>query len=657
MSKQILIEISSDEELNRIFTKAHYLESVDASLLENTTQFLINEKIDEKEAKKVSDALEGSREQIAKLEKYLNSLKSGGMDLTKIPTITKMVKDMSKALDKAQGDFAAVNFDSGSVSNFMGSKMTAPSITKAVIGIQTKANQFLTGFTDALQNIEKNLVPLAKDPNIKDEPLRNIAGQGGIPDEAKLEKGIKTAIERSLKPKGFLAKLKNFFSKTLPGAEGKILKSIPELDVDEASQELTDAILDTSLSVFDAPDIKDTKVPMKDLEDIVKDVVPTPDDSKNLKSQSQGDIISALLNVIKEKDPERYKALSSASKEDVEDALANNVEDIQQGEPLDKVADEAASEGLTGIKWSEITKKYVDAANDKESAQKVVDALKDDKDFQDAVSGKINLGEGLTVTRLTDILFEDVPFSSLEKAAEKGSDDQATQTQLARSLADTLNSMDVEVTGMPAKSEDAPDSEEESEARLDKELETLEPVDDKTAEKEQKAADKELKDAVEKEADQNQTPKQAALGALDDWTANLSPTSQQSLRASNRLEDLKDVIDIALDDAAKDVEAQVAAAIESWRDDHEETLVKSKRFAKKNFDELQKLIPRLVSSILKKSNESLFRLTKTNIQKIVFEFLDRKFYKDYEKILFEGEKSYSEESLIVRRLNRMAGLE
>ena len=667
MQKETLIEISHDKELNRIFTKAHYIESAEASLVEGSMRFLVLEKIDKTEAQKVLRALKGSREQISKLENYLNGLKSKGLDLGKIPSITQMIKDLGTAIDKAQGDFAAVNFDSGKVASFMGSKMTAPGIAKAAIAIQTKANQFLTGFTDALQNIEDNLVPLAKDDAVKNEPLRSIAGQGGIPDESKLEKGIKTAITKSLKPQGFLAKLKGFFAKNMPGAQGKILKSIPSLDVDAAAQELTDALLDTSLSVFDAGDLKDTKVPMKDMEELAQDAVESeekaggpsgsggksPDEFDPRKATSD-ERIDYLLGMLRDANGGKLpNSFSGASEKEVESALKDDAEDLAKGKDPKDVAEEAAEEGLqpeegkegeaTGAKWSELSKNYVDAAEDKAVAQKYVDSLKNDEEFQGAVSGKINVEESLASRRLLSFLFEDVPFDTLVKAADGASDDETVQDKLARSMADVLASAEVEVTGIPSEE---PESSDEPE-----------PASDEEAKEEQQDAQSELEAAAREESGESQSPKDAAFGALNTWSSSLSDTSQKSLNSKNRMGDLKDLIGIALDDAAKDVEAQVASAIQAWRDDHEEDLIRSKRFAKKNFDSLQKVIPQLVSSILKKANESKFRLNNTNVQKIVFEFLNRKFYKNYDSVLSENRNSLSEESLIIRRMNRMAGLE
>lgn len=733
-----LIEVSSDPELNRIFTKAHYIEEAEHSLTEGSLRFLISEKIDKAEAAKVKNALAASRDQIKKLEDYLNGLKSKGLDVTKIPSVTKMITDLGTAIDKAQGDFAAVNFDSGKIASFMGSKMSAPGIAKAAIAIQTKANQFLTGFTDALQNIEDNLVPLAKDDSIKNAPLRDIAGQGGIPDEAKLTKGIQKAIEKSMKPQGFLAKLKGFFAKNMPGAQGKILKSIPTLDTKVASQELADAIMDTSLSVFDAADLKDTKVPMKDLDDVAQDAVESEEAASEKGGSAGGtgagdydprkmtsdERIDYLLGMLKDANGGKLPSdFANASDKEVKAALADDAEDLAKGKDPKDVAEEAAEEGLepaaetpaeespegnAGQKWSEISKKYVDASENKESAQKFVDALKDDKAFQDAIQGKINIDESIMSRRILPFLFEDVPFDTLSKAADKASDDESVQNSLARSMADTLTSAEVEVTGVPEEKKDEGPKAEVGEiynytTNKGKELvvkiekifddgdvfamrsdgkggfkkppfrfpasklgEKIEgdataaadepaPAAPAEAKEEQQEAQAELEAAVKEEEGQSQSPTDAALGALDSWMGGLSATSQKSLTSKKRLDQLKGLVQTGLDKTAKSVERQVANAIKKWRAEHEETLVKSRRFAKKNFDSLQQLIPQLVGSMIKKSNESKFFLNESNVEKIVFEFLNRKFYKDSDKVLVESQEKYSEVEMMAYRMNKMAG--
>ena len=148
------------------------------------------------------------------------------------------------------------------------------------------------------------------------------------------------------------------------------------------------------------------------------------------------------------------------------------------------------------------------------------------------------------------------------------------------------------------------------------------------AEKEQDAAQSELEGAAKEAASQEVPPAVAVAQALDSWMSGLSDTSQKSLQAKGRMDGLKDVINQALDSAAKAIEDEVAAAVDLWRGEHEETLMKSKRFAKKNFDSLSELIPQIAAQMLKVTAESNTRLTRTAVHRTVYRYLDRRFRRD-----------------------------
>ena len=313
--------------------------------------------------------------------------------------------------------------------------------------------------------------------------------------------------------------------------------------------------------------------------------------------------------------------------------------------------------GSAGKKWSEISAVYLKSVEDQAAGKKFLDSLKADKGFASAVADLINLEESMYRRSLSSLLFEAIEFDVLKGAASSASGDEAVQVQLARGLAKVMVDQGIEVKNVPAE-EKAEEKAEDGEAPV---------ADEKEAKAEQADAESGLKSAVKGEAGESQTPKDAAFGAIDAWTSSLSATSQKSLTAKNRVGDLKDVIGMALDDSAKAVEGEVAAAIQAWRDDHEETLMKSKRFAKKNFDALQQLIPKLASTMLQKSNESVFKLTKGNVRKVVFEFLNRKFYKNADSLLNEHlinrqagahaeEIPYSEDDMVRYRWLKMAGL-
>lgn len=123
------------------------------------------------------------------------------------------------------------------------------------------------------------------------------------------------------------------------------------------------------------------------------------------------------------------------------------------------------------------------------------------------------------------------------------------------------------------------------------------------------------------------SPKDAVSKALSDWEASLSASSQKSLKAKNRNQELKDGIFQGIDKGKEAVQRAVAKAVKAWRASHEETLVKSKKFAKKNFDSLEKMIPDLAAQVLSQTKETRQRkITTGEIKRFVNKRLDSKFY-------------------------------
>ena len=114
----------------------------------------------------------------------------------------------------------------------------------------------------------------------------------------------------------------------------------------------------------------------------------------------------------------------------------------------------------------------------------------------------------------------------------------------------------------------------------------------------------------------------------------MSKTSQAALQSADRLGSLKSDINSSLEGAAEALSKEVQGAIAKWRTDNEETLMKSKRFAKKNFDSLENIIPQLVSAMLKKTSESKVKLTRGMVYKTVAKYLDKKYKAD--GVLFES---------------------
>ena len=99
--------------------------------------------------------------------------------------------------------------------------------------------------------------------------------------------------------------------------------------------------------------------------------------------------------------------------------------------------------------------------------------------------------------------------------------------------------------------------------------------------------------------------------------------------SNDRIGSLKTSIKTAVDSASDTLSSSVGDAVSQWRGENEETLLKSRRFAKKNFDSLEDLIPQLAAELLKKTNEAGVTLTKSMVKKSVYRFLNKKFSSDF----------------------------
>jgi len=365
-------------------------------------------------------------------------------------------------------------------------------------------------------------------------------------------------------------------------------------------------------------------------------------------------------------------------------AAAKDAVEVGNDEPLAQMDDQLAAAGMTPKvmagkegegkegkegeagkaagetkKWSELSAAYLKAVEDQAVGKKVLDVLKADKDFAASVKDSINLEESMYRRSLSSLLFEEVKFNDVWMAITSGlglEDDQEQSGKLAVQLVKTLKDQGITVDEVPNFKEESKEGEEVA--------------GEKEAEQEVANADAELKAAVKDEAGESQSPAAAAMGAIDSWVGGLSVTSQKSLKAKNRVDGLKQAVSGSLDKIGKVVEKEVSKAIAGWRKEHEDTLMKSKRFAKKNFDALQQLIPQLAASMVKKANEAYVPLTKSTIHKSVHSFLDRKFFTDHDDILNEDllagrrqrspedetETEYTEDDMVRHRWLKMAGL-
>jgi len=245
-------------------------------------------------------------------------------------------------------------------------------------------------------------------------------------------------------------------------------------------------------------------------------------------------------------------------------------------------------------------------------------------------------------------------------------DNEAMAEQLADALLDsTLNELTKSPAPKPPEtgqlSDVAQESQEVEEEQVEQGGQTEDtgadappPENEEEAQEEQDAASEELTSAIKDAGAGAKPPGAAVMDALDAWYGGLSPSSQQTLSASGRLDDLKNSVKTTMDNLADTVADEIRSAMSDWRGKHEETLIKSRRFAKKNFDTLEQTVPELASFMLKKVDESSGKISKTKIRKTVFRFLDRRFKPGLAGVLTE---SYSTDDMEDYRMRKLAGLD
>ena len=344
-----------------------------------------------------------------------------------------------------------------------------------------------------------------------------------------------------------------------------------------------------------------------------------------------------LYAFIEKNFPDLFKQIQASGMKEDEGPAAEIDAEVEEGEasPEEAVAgleatldEEGAGEGEVKS-WEDIAAAVSGAVEDKASADSVLKALAANDDFKTAVKGKIKFGDEeagtnesrtrkrkpIHLSSLSSLLFEETlgfeEFTSAAGVEELG--DDVNKEKVAVDVATALNTEVGEdiVTDIPEVEEQAADEPP--------------PASEEEGEEEQDAAQSELEGAVEAAAGADDPPGVAIMSAIDDWVSGLSDTSQKSLQAKDRIGGLKANIQTALDGAADTLAKAVGDAVGTWRGEHEETLIKSRRFAKKNFDALEKLIPQLAQMLLKKTNESVTRLTHSLIKRFVHKFLDKKF--------------------------------
>ena len=376
----------------------------------------------------------------------------------------------------------------------------------------------------------------------------------------------------------------------------------------------------------------------------------------------------ALVKDIKDVEPrdigEEFLELSYNEIAGINDAIkgARPAPEVDQGTIRDIGAEE---EGGDVKSWNDVVFDVIDGVEDTRSAKKILNVLSDDPTFQSALKNQLKFESAYTNNyhSLTQLLFEELGFEEFIELAKKADIGDDVDEKVFVDVANAINAQVPDaIVDIKAPTPDAADEDE------------IVPASEEEASEEQDNAQAELEDAIQDAAASDAPPGVAIMAAIDGWVSGLSNTSQQSLQSRDRIGGLKANLQIAIDGAADTLEDAVKSAVNKWRGEHEVTLTNSRRFAKKNFDALEELIPQLAQRLLAKTNESGLRLTQGMIIRTVYKYLNKKFRRgptlsevfipandlisvQKSEDSFENEGFYPENDMIRYRLIKMAGLD
>ena len=230
--------------------------------------------------------------------------------------------------------------------------------------------------------------------------------------------------------------------------------------------------------------------------------------------------------------------------------------------------------------------------------------------------------EDMPVEKLGDELLS-LTFGQLKKVGETAEDsaDVAQDSSVPSDAVKDITSPDAEVSQENPESEGEEKTEEKAEEKAEEKDEEAQ------SPEEESSPDEEIQATLSAASSTPMTPKDAISKALDDWEASMSASSRKSLQAKKRNQALKDAVFSGIDKGKKAVQSAVTKAVKKWRAEHEETLLKSKRFAKKNFDSLESMIPQLAAQVLSQANENnQKKISIKQIDKFVHRKLNQKYF-------------------------------
>jgi hypothetical protein len=474
-------------------------------------------------------------------------------------------------------------------------------------------------------------------------------------------------------PKSPLGNPKNFS----PDQMQKLIDLFPEI-VDEVQDEGDEEaggeeLADAAKELLDKYEEFEEENP-----EAVESALEEPAEQLGIEPEKLADLLDTpeeLEDAVEEEDLELDKFiadLEAAEEEVVEETEGSEEESKEVEAATDELAaafeeaseedEEAAIEALEapaeeiGIE----AEKLADILDDPDAIQ---DAMDEEEDFDiDAFLDRIGEAEeevsdleGAEGSALSEDEMEDITGVADEVATafeEASEEDEEAALEALEEPADVAGIDPEKLSATLDDPDELKGTLEDGEIDVDEFLAALEASEEEAAEiasGEGEEADEEAadpSDELEAEMDSSGPIKGAIETALDSWKDSLEGEAGEEIDKEERYLSLKDAVFGAIDGSGDELSSAVSDEIAAWRSEHEETLVKGKKFAKKNFQSLEDMAPDMAAAILKKSNEAVGTLTRNTVKKAVHGYLDKKFY---------GEHDLLQERFI-KRMNKLAGI-
>jgi len=621
----------------------------DLMLQESNLSFLLVEQLENQDVDKL-------RASIAATMEVLDSIK--GKIGNSFPSLAAYLDKNKLALSKAEELASKVDLKDpkglkGLLGSMFGDKMDIGRALQGVLEVEAKANQSLNTFKAAIPLIARNLKGKLE-PETK---LSQIPADVGITSD-QLRGGVEKAFGSAGK-KGIFAKMAGFFKSKaakIPGAEDP--GDFPTDAFADELLELTYGDLEDLVSAVEAVDLPQ---PQQDAIEDVNTAAQEAEGSDDPLAGTPAAAAGAEEGGEEAEEAEEGETAASITR----DSLIQKATDAA-GEPGAKIFAKLIDMGTLKDAGLEITEESFNRRNlldllfeqvkvSHEKYQAAVNAVSEEDeeafkdvdldDIRDKLSGideldieakKINPKEltdkayrqgKFAVTLNGNEFIEGRPSEIVAYVAMELSKDEDLQV-------DFVEDAEIEVDG--GGGEKIPFIEmEDMVSRINKDLEAAKYGETTfrlgaSEEAEEPAEDaEEIAAALEKAAAEVTAEPEApavAIGhALDGWFDTLSTSAKSVLNAKGRFGGLKTAVDTSLGNAAKAIAGEVQKAVDAWWKEHEETLVKSKKFSKTNGETLRAEIPKIAAAMLQQKAENSFPITTSTIRRVTNRYLNKKY--------------------------------